>query len=74
MGAGIVSTLCMHPLDLLKVRFQIAGSPSALGEVSRGIVGSLRHIYHTSGVTGLWRGIGANIIGNSSSWGLYFLW
>lgn len=29
LGAGTVATLVMHPLDLIKVRFQLADSPRA---------------------------------------------
>ncbi|KAF4254339.1 hypothetical protein KXW98_001767 [Aspergillus fumigatus] len=69
--AGIVSTLCLHPLDLLKTRLQVdRSSPSQLG-------GSLRVIREISrregGITAFYRGLTPNIIGNSTSWALYFL-
>ncbi|GIK06518.1 hypothetical protein Aspvir_002168 [Aspergillus viridinutans] len=69
--AGIVSTLCLHPLDLLKTRLQVdRSSPSQLG-------GSLRVIRDIArregGITAFYRGLTPNIIGNSTSWGLYFL-
>jgi len=62
----------MHPLDLLKIKFQVATSPPP-GGVGRSIYYALRNIYATAGVPGLYRGVGTNIAGNASSWGLYFL-
>jgi hypothetical protein len=62
----------MHPLDLLKIKFQVATSTPP-GGVGKSIYYALRDIYAASGVPGLYRGIGTNIAGNASSWGLYFL-
>ncbi|KAJ3977392.1 mitochondrial carrier domain-containing protein [Lentinula raphanica] len=72
LGAGVVSTLCMNPLDLLKVKFQVATSTSSSG-TGKQIWYSLRDIYRESGFKGLYRGVGPNVAGNASSWGLYFL-
>jgi len=69
IGAGIVSTFCMQPLDLLKVKFQVATASKSLG-----IYQSLSNIVNKDGLTGLYRGIGVNMVGNAASWGLYFLW
>lgn len=62
----------MQPLDLLKVQFQVATTKPVAG-LGRAIYSSLRGIYDQRGVRGLYRGVGANIAGNASSWGLYFL-
>ena len=72
IGAGIVAVLCMHPLDLLKVKFQVANH-SPKGGIGRQIWTSLKEIKDTQGWKGLYRGVGPNIAGNASSWGLYFL-
>ena len=69
IGAGIASTFCMQPLDLLKVKFQVATGNKRLG-----IRSALRDIVRKDGLAGLYRGIGVNMLGNSASWGLYFLW
>lgn len=59
----------MQPLDLLKVKLQVRTTSD------QGIVASLREIVRTEGgVRGLYRGITPNLVGNASSWGLYFLW
>ncbi|KAJ5612382.1 hypothetical protein N7510_005576 [Penicillium lagena] len=70
--AGIVSTLCLHPLDLLKTRLQVdrTTSSSRLGSSFRIIREISRH---EGGLTAFYRGLAPNIIGNSTSWGLYFL-
>ncbi|KAF8529248.1 mitochondrial FAD carrier protein [Hysterangium stoloniferum] len=72
IGAGTVAVLCMHPLDLLKVKLQVSTARPS-GGLGRQIYTSLRDIYQTRGVPGLYRGVGPNIAGNASSWGLYFL-
>lgn len=72
LGAGVVAVLCMHPLDLLKVKFQVATSKPQ-GGIGKQIWLSLKDIKVQEGWKGLYRGVGPNIAGNASSWGLYFL-
>lgn len=62
----------MHPLDLLKVKLQVA-TTNPQGGIGKAIWNSLRDIHATEGWKGLYRGVGPNIAGNASSWGLYFL-
>ncbi|KIM42922.1 hypothetical protein M413DRAFT_18537 [Hebeloma cylindrosporum] len=72
LGAGVVTTLCMQPLDLLKVKFQVT-THNPPGGIGKYIWHSLKDIQQTHGWRGLYRGIIPNIAGNASSWGLYFL-
>lgn len=72
LGAGVVAVLCMHPLDLLKVKFQVSNQ-KATGSVGTQIWNSLRDIKQNQGWRGLYRGVGPNIAGNATSWGFYFL-
>jgi len=88
--AGSFTTLIMHPLDLVKVRFQIADKPNpqtlssiekGKGRASGGVVrfgkevyGAMAEAVKKDGWKGLYRGLGPNVAGNASSWGLYFLW
>ncbi|KAL1963190.1 hypothetical protein VTN77DRAFT_8623 [Rasamsonia byssochlamydoides] len=69
--AGVISTLCLHPLDLIKTRLQVDRvSPSRLGRSFRVI----REIHRTEGgITAFYRGLTPNLVGNSTSWALYFL-
>ncbi|TBU50557.1 mitochondrial FAD carrier protein [Dichomitus squalens] len=72
LGAGVVAVLCMHPLDLLKVKFQVA-TEKPQGGIGRAIWSSLKGIHAQDGLRGLYRGVGSNVAGNASSWGFYFL-
>jgi solute carrier family 25 folate transporter 32 len=92
--AGAVATVCMNPLDLVKVQFQVdtstrrqtaASSTSTSswqslarkatgGDVLRDMSKALRDIVRRDGYSGLYRGLSPNVVGNSASWGLYFLW
>ncbi|KAH7888153.1 mitochondrial carrier domain-containing protein [Phlebopus sp. FC_14] len=72
IGAGVVAVLCMHPLDLLKVKFQVS-TTNPQGGIGKQIWTSLKDIKVQEGWRGLYRGVGPNIAGNASSWGLYFL-
>ncbi|KAG8803470.1 hypothetical protein FRC19_004625 [Serendipita sp. 401] len=73
IGAGTVAVLCMHPLDLIKVKFQVATSqPSSTRGIGKQIYTALNDIWIQRGMKGLYRGVGANMAGNAASWGLYF--
>ncbi|PWN26676.1 mitochondrial carrier [Jaminaea rosea] len=85
--AGAVATVCMNPLDLIKTQFQVDTTSRAKlsarsgwatkmlgGQVAKDMVGALRRIVQQGGWTGLYRGLSPNVVGNSASWGLYFLW
>ncbi|GLA85427.1 hypothetical protein AtubIFM56815_009663 [Aspergillus tubingensis] len=69
--AGIASTLCLHPLDLIKTRLQVDRlSSSRVG----GSVPVIREIFQNEGgIKAFYRGLTPNIVGNSTSWALYFL-
>ena len=73
IGAGTVAVLCMNPLDLLKVKFQVSTRAPEGGGIGRGIWRALRDIHASEGWRGFYRGLGPNVAGNASSWGLYFL-
>src|SRR6266851_1972684 len=62
----------MNPLDLLKVKFQVS-TRGPKGGIGHGIWRALRDIHASEGWRGFYRGLGPNVAGNASSWGLYFL-
>ncbi|KAI9501638.1 mitochondrial FAD carrier protein flx1 [Coemansia spiralis] len=73
VGGAIVSTTAMHPLDLIKIRLQVdiaSQDEAILGRAVR----ATRHVLSTDGISGLYRGLSANLAGNCASWGLYFAW
>ncbi|BEI85843.1 hypothetical protein CcaverHIS002_0601300 [Cutaneotrichosporon cavernicola] len=72
-GAGTVATLVMHPLDLVKVRFQLADANAPKHRLGRGVYDALADAVRADGWRGLYRGLIPNLVGGASSWGLYFL-
>ncbi|KAL3483567.1 mitochondrial carrier [Aspergillus germanicus] len=69
--AGIATTLSLHPLDLIKTRLQVDRTYSSRVGGSLRII---RQIFHDEGgLAAFYRGLTPNIIGNSTSWALYFL-
>ncbi|KAF2417248.1 solute carrier family 25 protein [Tothia fuscella] len=69
--AGVVATLAVHPFDVLKTRLQLKTSQAQWGNSFR----ILRQITRDEGsYAALYRGLMPNMVGNSISWALYFLW
>lgn len=86
-SAGIVSTLVVHPFDVIKTRLQIEQGtktrPGNSWRVIRQIANETRQegLLHNGFaknsaqvMRSFYRGLGPNMIGNSVSWGLYFMW
>ena len=71
VSGGILSTLCCHPLDLIKIRLAVND-----GHKSRPFYHNLKHVcrslYANGGVASFYQGVTPNLIGAASSWGLYF--
>jgi len=69
--AGVVATLVVHPFDVLKTRLQLETRKSQWGGSFR----ILRQVVREEGrYAALYRGLMPNMLGNSVSWALYFLW
>lgn len=73
IAAGMTSTLVLHPLDLLKVRFAVNDGRHKSCPKYNGIVNALTTIGRQEGIRGLYRGVTPNLAGAGSAWGLYFL-
>lgn len=71
VSGGVSSTLVLHPLDLIKIRFQVNDGSGKL-PAYRGLVDAVRSIVRTDGIKGLYQGVTPNVWGNGSAWGLYF--
>ncbi|KIR27762.1 solute carrier family 25 (mitochondrial folate transporter), member 32 [Cryptococcus deuterogattii 99/473] len=81
LGAGTVATLVMHPLDLIKVRFQLADSKphpnshlplhKTKPRLGTGVYMALKDAVVVDGWKGLYRGLVPNLVGGASSWGFY---
>ena len=74
LTAGIVSTLTVHPLDIIKTRLQVDATTN--NQRFGSSITILRSILreNASPIKALYRGLTPNIIGNSLGWSLYFLW
>ncbi|KAK9696215.1 Mitochondrial carrier protein [Popillia japonica] len=72
ISGGAISTLILHPLDLMKIRFAVCDGRTTIPQYS-----SLTNAFYTivkqEGVKGLYRGVAPNVWGSGSAWGCYFL-
>ena len=79
LSGGVVSSLILHPFDLVKIRFQVTESKLSIPNTSlpyrphyTSLLDAFRTIYREKGlVHGLYQGVAPNILGNGISWGLY---
>ena len=71
VSAGVLTAVALHPLDLLKVKFQVQD-----GVVHREQYPSLRagvaSIWRSEGARGFYRGVFPAMWGSGAAWGLYF--
>ncbi|CAO3617015.1 unnamed protein product [Mucor hiemalis] len=72
----MVSTAFLHPLDLIKIQFQVDSARySEKRPVIGGTIRSFKSIIKDEGVRrGLYRGVSPNMAGATFSWGFYFGW
>ncbi|KAI0514394.1 mitochondrial folate carrier protein [Xylaria bambusicola] len=72
LTAGSVSTLVVHPLDIVKTRMQIHRSNAATSQALT-TISVLRGLTRTPHpVAALYRGLTPNLLGNASSWASFF--
>lgn len=79
LSGGVVSSLILHPFDLVKIRFQVTETKSPIQNSSlpyrpryNSLFDAFRSIYREKGIVhGLYQGVTPNILGNGMSWGLY---
>jgi solute carrier family 25 folate transporter 32 len=67
--AGFVSSLTMHPLDVVTTRMQAQDSRSSN---YKNVLESVMSIARKEGVRRLYAGVVPNIVGSMTNWGLYF--
>jgi len=73
ISGGVVSTLVLHPLDLIKIRFAVDDGKAANRPSYSNIRHAFKSIYIQEGFKGFYKGVTPNVIGGGVSWGLYFL-
>jgi len=72
VSGGVVSTLVLHPLDLIKVRFAVNDGTNKHPQY-HDIRGAFLNIAKKEGFRGLYKGVSANLYGSGTAWGFYFL-
>lgn len=72
VSGGAISTLILHPLDLLKIRFAVSDGRTSLPQYGS-LTSAFLTIVKQEGVRGLYRGVAPNVWGSGSAWGCYFL-
>ena len=73
VSGGVVSTLLLHPLDLLKIRFAVDNGQAKDRPKYLGLRHAFRTVFAQEGFRGLYKGVTPNLAGAASAWGLYFL-
>lgn len=73
LSGGVVSTLILHPLDLLKIRFAVDDGRVSTRPTYNGLGHAFKSICRQEGVRGLYKGVTPNVAGAGTSWGFYFL-
>lgn len=73
VAGGTISTLALHPLDLIKLRFAVNDGRTCPIPQYNGSVDAVKKICKSEGLSGLYRGITPNALGAGSAWGIYFL-
>ncbi|XP_041975118.1 mitochondrial folate transporter/carrier [Aricia agestis] len=73
ISGGVTSTLILHPLDLIKIRFAVNDGRTATVPRYDGLSSAFVTIVKKEGVRGLYRGVTPNVWGSGSAWGFYFL-
>ncbi|NXX70024.1 MFTC protein, partial [Spizella passerina] len=71
MSGGVLSTLALHPLDLVKIRFAVSDGLE-LRPKYNGILHCMSTVWKHEGLRGLYQGVTPNMVGAGASWGLYF--
>ena len=86
-GAGVATTVILHPIELVKVRLQAqeaggargGGAPSSSSSPAaslpryRGTRDALRSMIRVEGWRGLYAGLAPSVTGSGVAWGLYFM-
>ncbi|CCH62202.1 hypothetical protein TBLA_0G02640 [Henningerozyma blattae CBS 6284] len=72
LTAGTLTTLIVHPLDLIKIRLQLLVTSQNNSSGYAQIIKSLITSQKNHPIKEIYRGLAINIFGNAIAWGLYF--
>lgn len=73
ISGGVTSTVILHPLDLLKIRFAVHDGQVSTRPQYRSLADAVVRIVRDEGVRGLYKGVTPNCWGAGAAWGFYFL-
>ncbi|KAL2642644.1 hypothetical protein R1flu_010231 [Riccia fluitans] len=71
--AGFATVVSLHPLDIVRTRFQVNDGRHVRGPSYKSTVHALTTIARSEGIRGLYAGLTPALIGSTISWGAYFL-
>jgi hypothetical protein len=66
--SGLLTSILVHPLDLIRTRMQVHAGP---GSRYKGIADAFVSIRSQDGWRGLWQGLSPSLVGSGISWGLF---
>ena len=69
--AGVITSILLQPLDLIKVRFQVQDGRNVPVQY-RGVAQAAAQVWRAEGLPGFYRGLVPAAWGSGASWGLYF--
>ena len=73
LTGGAVSTLILHPLDVVKIQLQVSENHSYHErKVYKNMRDVIPTIYRNGGLLSFYQGVSPNLVGAACSWGLYF--
>ncbi|KAH8946844.1 hypothetical protein BDL97_11G008300 [Sphagnum fallax] len=70
--AGLTTVVALHPLDIVRTRFQVHDGRQTTIPKYKHTVHALYTIAKVEGLRGLYAGLFPAVLGSSLSWGLYF--
>lgn len=70
--AGLTTVVALHPLDIVRTRFQVHDGLHSTVPAYRHTLHALHTIARVEGLRGLYAGLVPAVFGSSLSWGLYF--
>ncbi|XP_063694024.1 solute carrier family 25 member 32-like [Bolinopsis microptera] len=73
LTGGAVSTLILHPLDVVKIQLQVSENHSYHErKVYKNMRDVIPTVYRNGGLLSFYQGVSPNLVGAACSWGLYF--
>ncbi len=69
--SGLVVSVVMSPLDVMKTRLQVSRQPK--DRISRGVFMIMKELYLEDGIKSFYKGLGTTMLGYIPNWSIYFV-